>query len=344
MPKFNVRDGIEKYRSSDFLKELREQFLRDEKPKGCSRCWIEEDAGIKSKRQLDYERHKEEFDKIDLKDRDFKNVSVSFGNLCNFACRICSASNSSKWVSENIKNTGKKFPIHDWFKRKDIMEDVFRFTKDAIHFDIPGGEPLLLELPEQFEFLGRFSDQQSQKISIHYTTNGSNFPKKEFLDQWDRFKEIDIQISIDDTGKRFEYNRWPGKWSEVYENIKKLQELEKDKGNVRLSISFTVSAFTVAYAKEFFEWCLSEGLPKPWMGRLNYPYHYCVEILPEVISGPIKEQLRSSEFEDVRNLANYLDGSKKDLLPVFKEKVTELDRFRNQSFVQTFPELVSLMN
>ena len=32
----------------------------------------------------------------------------------------------------------------------------------------------------------------------------SVFPKQEFLDMWGSFKEVDIQLSIDDIGKRFE--------------------------------------------------------------------------------------------------------------------------------------------
>ena len=343
IPYFNVNEGIAKYQNSDFLKKLRSDFLAGESPKGCQRCWIEEDAGIQSKRQLDYERHKESLDPVDIQQTDFKNISLAFGNLCNLACRICGPYSSSRWASEKNKMGGKRFPIHDWFKNEAIMEDIFNNTKKAFHFDIPGGEPFLTEIPEHFQFLSRFPDDQAKKISIHYTTNGTNLPDEGFLVVWDRFKEIDIQISIDDTGKRFEYNRWPADWSLVYRNIKRLQQLEKDKSNIRLSISFTVSAFTILYSQNFYEWCLAEGLPSPWMGRLDRPEQYSPEVLPVDRIQHIKKRMASSRYDDIKKLTQYLTGDKQDLLPKFRDHVRDMDKIRNQDFRETFPELVEVV-
>lgn len=344
IPKFNVVDGVDKYKNSEWLKNIQNEFLSGEKPKGCERCWKEETAGILSKRQLDYNRHQKYFDVIDFKNKEFINISLAFGNLCNLACRICSPNQSSKWASEKKKQTGENYPIWDWFKNKNIMNDIWTHTQKAIHIDVPGGEPLLLDIPEHFEFLSKFSDVQAKEISLHYTTNGTNFPKVQFLKEWDRFREIDIQISIDDIGSRFEYNRWPAKWNEVYSNIKKLQELENKKSNIRLSVAYTVSVFTILYAKDFFDWCLAEGLPSPWMGRLNHPDYYSVEILPEQISLKIKEILHKSNFDIVKNLTGYLNSSKQNLLPLFKNKINELDKIRNQNFQKTFPELQEILN
>ena len=57
---------------------LQKQFIDGKKPAGCMRCWKEEDAGIKSKRQLDYERFQDDFDKVDLKRTEFKNIELNF--------------------------------------------------------------------------------------------------------------------------------------------------------------------------------------------------------------------------------------------------------------------------
>ena len=232
IPKFDIKDGIASYKDSEFLKDLQDQFLRDQRPKGCSRCWTEEDAGIHSKRQLDYIRHKSHFDRLKTDHNEFTNISLSFGNICNFSCRICGPAQSSRWVSEILRHDNISYPIHRWYKDKDVMDDIFNHTKTAVHFDIPGGEPLLVEIDEHFDFLGRFDLEKSKDISLHYTTNGSVLPKKEFLDVWKSFKEVDIQLSIDDTGERFEYNRWPGKWADVYDNIKSFQKLERENNNI----------------------------------------------------------------------------------------------------------------
>jgi radical SAM protein with 4Fe4S-binding SPASM domain len=336
---FNIKEGITAYKDSEFLKDLQDQFLQDQRPSGCSRCWTEEDAGIKSKRQLDYTRHKTHFDSIDTKNLKFSNISIAFGNICNFACRICGPGSSSRWVAEILKNSKTSNLIHNWYKDKKIMDDIFKHTNEAVHFDIPGGEPLLLEIEEHFEFLKRFDTEKAKDISLHYTTNGSVFPEQEFLDVWSSFKEVDIQLSIDDTGSRFEYNRWPGKWNKVYSNIKNFQNLEKDKMNIRLSISFTVSAFTINYADEFYQWCEDEGLPDPWMGRLNSPFHYRAGVFGKETNNKIREKLSQSKFLEVRKLIPYIDDNDHQYYSQFKELINQFDSIRNQSFIKTFPEI-----
>jgi len=272
IPHFNILQGISGYKDSKFLKDLQNQFLNDGKPAGCIRCWQEEDAGVKSKRQMDYERHKDSFDQHDFTKTEFKNISLAFGNLCNLSCRICGPASSSKWATEMKKIDGKNYPIYEWFRDHAVMSDILENTQQAIHFDIPGGEPLLVDIQEHFDLLQKFKKNNSARnISLHYTTNGTNYPKDQHLKTWQAFKEVDIQISIDDIKERFEYNRWPAKWATVYNNIKKFQKLKDQEKNIKLSISFTVSAFTILYADEFYSWCLAEGLPEPWMGRLHDP-------------------------------------------------------------------------
>ena len=224
------------------------------------------------------------------------------------------------------------------------MQDIFDYTKDAIHFDIPGGEPFLTEIPEQFEFLQKFSNAQAKHISIHYTTNGSNFPQEKFLKTWDRFKEIDIQISIDDIEQRFEYNRWPGKWNKVYDNLQKFKLLQKNKTNIRLSISFTVSAFTILYADKFYNWCIEEELPTPWLGLLSKPYYYRPSVFNKEVRNSIKQKLLLSKHEEIRNLSKCLDQDDSEHLEHFNKIVEQYDSKRKQNFEKTFPELQVLLN
>jgi sulfatase maturation enzyme AslB (radical SAM superfamily) len=339
IPVFYIKDGITSYKDSEFLKDLQDQFLQDQRPAGCSRCWTEEDAGMKSKRQLDYIRHKTHFDLLKTDNSKFTNISIAFGNICNFSCRICGPASSSRWVSEMSRHSNISNPVHIWYKDKKVMDDIFNHTKNAVHFDIPGGEPLLVEIDEHFDFLGRFDSEKSKDISLHYTTNGSVFPKKEFLDVWRCFKEVDIQLSIDDTGQRFEYNRWPGEWDDVFANIKSFQKLERENKNIRLSISFTVSVFTIYYADEFYHWCKNENLPDPWMGRLNAPVHYRAGVLGEETNKKIREKLSRSKFLEVQKLTSYVDDTDHQHYAQFKEATTQLDNIRNQKFHKIFPEL-----
>jgi len=343
-PYFDIKDGIEKYRLSKRVSDLQKEFLDGKKPAGCMRCWKDEDAGIKSKRQLDYERFKDDFDKVDLERTEFKNIELNFGNLCNLACRICSPKSSSKWASEMSKLDGKKYVIYDWYKDKKIMEEIYQNTKNAIGIDIAGGEPMLIEIKEHFDYLNRLKeDNYAEDISLHYITNGTIFPREQYLSTWSSFKEVEITLSIDDIEERFEYNRWPAKWSKVYSNIKKYQMLKKENKNIKLSISHTLSAFTIYYADDFVKWCIREGLPMPWLGVLNWPTHYRPSVFKKSVRDKIKEHLLKSKSSQVRNLVSYLDKDDFGNFGNFEDWIDKLDKSRSQNFSKTFPELHNLI-
>lgn len=341
---FNIKDGISKYKESAWLKDLQRQFIAGEKPKGCSRCWKEEDAGIKSMRQMDIEKHRKEFESLRIGETKFVKVQLDFGNICNLACRICGPGASSRWASEQHKEDGKTYPIHDWFKDKKIMKDLSQSTKNAVHIDIGGGEPLIVDITEHFEYLQHFVDSgRAREISLHYNTNGTTFPKSDHIDIWKQFKKVDLQLSIDDTGKRFEYNRWPANWKKVYANIKKYQKLCNENKHFVLSVSFSVSAFTIFYAEDFFKWCIKEGLPAPWMGVIVNPSYYNPQVLPQDAKETIRSRLMDSNIQQIKKLMNYIDDSPSKFYDQFKTITKKLDIKRNQNFQKTFPELAEIL-
>lgn len=344
IPYFNIQDGIDKYKSSEWLKSLQNQFLNGQKPKGCERCWKEEETGILSKRQMDHDRYSGEFNNEYLKKTKFINISVAFGNLCNIACRICGPKQSSRWASEKKKEGESNYQIFNWYKNPRIMKDIWQSTLNAIHIDIPGGEPLLTEINEHFEYLENFVETGREKqVSLHYTTNGTIFPKDKNIAIWKKFKEIDLQISIDGTKNKFEYNRWPARWDEVYTNIKKYQKLSKDNPNIRLSISHSISVFTILYADQFFKWCIREGLPAPWTGLVSTPEYYNPAVLPKEVKKKLSTILDQSTIKEVRKLKYYLQYDNSKYFNQFLSVTRQLDTIRNQNFQTTFPELAELI-
>jgi MoaA/NifB/PqqE/SkfB family radical SAM enzyme len=344
IPKFNVKDGIDRYKNSEWLKNLQTQFLDGEKPKGCDRCWKEEEAGIQSKRQMDYKNYRKDFDRADLKKTDFINITMSFGNLCNLACRICSPESSSRWASEKKNEDGKNYPIWDWLKNTKIMEDIYNQTKNLVLLDIIGGEPLLTENEEHLKYLEKFiSDGTAKKINLHYISNGTTLIPQTYLEIWNKFKKVELQLSIDDTEGRFEYNRWPARWDRVYTNIKRYQKLSKENKNIRLSIAHSISVFTILYAEQFFKWCIRERLPAPWMGLVSRPTYYNPSVLPVEVREKISSILEQSKIKKVRKLKDYLQYDNSQYFNQFLSITRQLDTIRNQNFQTTFPELAELI-
>ena len=343
MPAFNISDGVEKYTNSKFIKRLQKQFLDNKRPDGCSRCWDDEDAGLESKRQIDYNNNKDFLDALELSKEGYSIVGIAFNNLCNLACRICGPWASSTWVAEERKGA-----ILNWSSNEQTFVDLYENTKDAKLLEIVGGEPFLKNFDEHKEYLKLFVESgQAKDTHIHYVTNGTVFPDETFTNLWKEFEHVDITLSIDDTGKRFEYNRYPANWEEVYSNIKQFQKLSSEEQNIEISLSFTVSAFTIYYAGDFVNWCEAEGLPQPWFGVVSLRDYYHPSVHNDTIKQKIEDKLMLSDNVDVHKLKDFLykDKSAMDIFnngdSLFKGYIDRLDKKRGQLFSETFPELVA---
>ena len=335
--------SINDYNNSTFLKEVKDTMLQNKWPDGCFRCKQEEDSGIKSKRILDYERWKTEYDNY-TEDKGYITANITFGNTCNLKCITCNAWDSSLWRQEFLDIFGDDYvPIK---KLSSDASEIYDAMPNVINFDISGGEPFISEVKKQKKLLQRYVETgQSKDISLHYTTNAQRFPEKEWWNLWQNFKAIDMQLSIDGVGKRYEYIRFPAKEEIIEKNVQLYVEKEKTYNNVRLSVSHTVSAYSIYYLTEFFNWCQKSGLPRPWCGVVESPKHMRPQVYPQAIKDKIIEHLQRSQHKDVQTWATYLsnnDGS--DYYDEFLRLTDAHDLYRNLNFATTFPEVKKLLD
>lgn len=338
--KFRIdQHSISDYRNSTLLKKTKQSFIDGQWPNGCERCQLEEYNNIKSKRQLDYERWKENYDTYNLDSNQLLTVSMAFGNICNLKCITCNPGASSLWKKEykDIYNIEiQSIESH----RKDLINNITNIAPALIHMDIHGGEPFLSGIEEHKNLLDHYIQTNvSKNISIHYTTNGTIWPQQ-WIEYWRHFREIDLQISIDGIHNRYEYIRFPGKWNTLVENIEKYQQYQKENSNFRISISHTVSAYNIYYLDEFFTWCYNNKLPRPWLGRVHHPAHMRPSVWPWEIKNKIITHLENSKWEDVQTWAGLLSNTNdQDQFEIFKTKIHEHDTYRKISFINAFPEL-----
>jgi MoaA/NifB/PqqE/SkfB family radical SAM enzyme len=341
---FNIQDcNLDDYVGSAFLAEIKQNFTQGQWPQGCNRCRIEEENNIASKRQLDHDRWKNHYDQYDIDSNKWLTASIAFGNTCNLKCITCGPDSSSKWQSEyqSIYNINIE---HVKFYRKDFIEKFIEQAPEIIHLDIPGGEPFLSGVREQKQLLSYYiKTGQAKNISLHYTTNVTLFPDQEWWKIWEHFKNVDIQLSIDGVGNKYEYIRYPAMWADVVENTN--QYLEKYNNNIQLSVSHTVSAYNIYYLDEFFAWCEGVGLPKPWLGRVHNPIHMRPTVWPTTTRNHIAERLKSSNYTDVRTWAQLLQSQDdSDKFVKFKTYLLQHDQYRGLKFAEFFPELSGFLN
>lgn len=335
--------SITEYTNSAFLSSLKDDFTNGIKNTGCRRCWAEEDNNIKSKRLLDLDRWQLQYDAHGLETNNFLTISLGMGNVCNLKCRICSTTASSKWIKEEEFYTNTRGQVHDFYKDRTFISQIKELLNSIVHIDFPGGEPLVAGTNEHLEVLDvLINSNRANEVSLHYTTNLTIYPDKKFWDRWQHFRNVDLQFSIDGTYKQFEYNRYPASWNTCYTNLKKYQDVNRS--NIQISVAHTLSVFTIFYLPEFFDWCKHEGLPKPWVGRLDKPKYYQAGVFPISQKQSITNKLQQDLNSDVSIWSDEVwmhDSS--DQLNELHQWIKKVDQYRNQSFSNTFPELVELL-
>ena len=83
-----------------------------------------------------------------------------------------------------------------------------------------GGEPLLTDGHHHMVELVRDKGVDLSGLTLWYHTNGSRRVDKQTLDLWDRCRQVFVYFSLDDTGDAFNYQRFPGDWQTVTENMR----------------------------------------------------------------------------------------------------------------------------
>lgn len=333
-------DSIAQYINGPVLRDVKEQFKQGQWPAGCTRCQIEEENNIESKRMLDYTRWQPHYELYNIDSDRFITASVAFGNTCNLKCITCDPKSSSKWQSEyrQIYNVDI---LPSKFYKQDFVKEFAALAPSLVHLDIPGGEPFLSGVAEQRALLQQWIDSgQSKDITLHYTTNGTLWPDESWWKIWEQFKHIDMQISIDGVGKRYEYIRFPGKWVKLTSNVDRYLEQSLLLPNLQISVSHTVSAYNIYYLDEFFTWCNSVGLPRPWAGRVHNPIHMRPSVWNRTANDTIISHLKESTHPDVITWAALLENSDdSNQFEEFKTRLHQHDRARNLNFKLVFPEL-----
>jgi len=343
--------------NSDYMINLRKAFINGEKPKVCNRCWSEEESNRTSKRQNSWYRLNQLVQHIDFTNPhngDLIFLDLKLGNICNLKCRICGSFSSSKWAQEEIeinKNYQTEFhrTAHEHLKQGQWPRKVTAFWKDLDtilphirYLEFTGGEPFLIS--EHFDFLQAAVDGgYAQNIEIHYNTNGTQFPQHA-TEIWKHFKIVEIALSIDDMGPRFEYQRYGAKWETVIDNLYKFRNLRDNNNNIKLQLCLTVNALNFYYIDEILRWVPDQIFNYYYLNVVHDPPNFCVKNLNDSAKTLITNKLSQVDIpqvfaDEIKNLIEFMNSGTssdgKELVRVLKDS----DAQRNQKFSDYHPEI-----
>lgn len=344
---------------SDYMVNLRQQFRQGMEPKTCQRCWDEEASGRTSKRMYTEIRLKELADKVDYAN-DYPDqlwfLDLKLGNICNLKCRICGSWSSSTWIPEELaydpevpkkEHLAYKFlRAGQWPRNSQVFWDNLRTLLPNIkYFEFTGGEPFMIQ--EHFDLLERAVEEGYAKdIEIHYNTNGTHYPDCERL--WSYFKRVDIAFSIDDIGERFEYQRSGAKWTEVCANIEKFHALRDRTKNITTQVCMTVNIQNVYYLDELCAWINTQTFDHHYFNMLHDPKSMCVSNLTGRAMLVVIGKLTSAKFttehrQEINKIMKFINNGEGSDGEEFREKMRMADEHRNESFIETHPEIARAM-
>lgn len=341
---------------SEYMQDLRQQFLNGEKPKTCQRCWDEEAAGRTSKRINSRIRLKEYYDNVDWNNVNPDQlwfIDLKLGNICNLKCRICGSWSSSKWAKEEIDYVGGNRKEHlaykflqdgAWPRESEIFWDNLRTLLPNIkYFEFTGGEPFLIQ--QHFDLLGyAVVHGYAKNIEIHYNTNGTVFPEQHEL--WKQFKHVEVALSIDNIGDRFEYERYGAKWEDVSENLKKFTSMRSSQFSTQLCL--TVNIQNIYYLPEICEWISTQTFDHVYFNMLHDPGHMCISRMTPSAKKLVIDRLTAHQFSkryqiEIMRIIKFIENGQGSDGTNFIFKMKQTDNYRNQSFLTTHFEIAKAM-
>lgn len=345
---------LERWNSTE-LNQLRQEFIDGKKPDACHRCWAEESAGKESLRQRQqqyFPNDYEQFIKTGQWTAGPKTAVFKTSNVCNLACRSCAGWDSNSYTKEGlyyadqyntlatvdgqVKKHNRFIPLlppkhMDFMQYKEIAHNLEKI-------DFFGGEPLLNT--SQLDLLEYLTEQGlSKNITLFYSTNCTNKPTERIKRAWSKFKRLELSLSIDGIGDKFEYLRYPGKWDEAESIVNGILDLKNTLNcEVYTMGSLTISAMNCQDADNIYNWH-KQVIGNVYVNMVNSPGYLAVHILPDPVKQALRQHISHAETLGYLDIAN----SDPDQFSEFVMWMTRQDLYRQQSFKQVFPEYYQLL-
>lgn len=232
-------------RNSSTWTELRQQMLAGNKINNCKTCYRDEASGVESLRQQSLKFYQP----TDIEPQPLKQLEVSFDNLCNLACVMCSEEFSTKWQTEKF--------THRNLVAKGITAHGFDYTSwdltKVTHLKIIGGEPMMSQ--EKFIKLLRHFDLTHLEVAV--TTNGTILPNTDLKTLLERCKSVSYKVSLDGVGDVNDWIRWPSKFSMIENNINTLEQWWADT-TINLQFHTVIGIYNINHLQSLVDFVLNK--------------------------------------------------------------------------------------
>ena len=365
---YYLSEDVDNIWNSTSIRNLRKQFLNNERPEICELCWKCEDSGKVSKRQLELDHNQHHYYRIQqaIENDGVVNDSpvyldLRFGNKCNLKCRMCDplfstliANERESWddsfFAKNLQ-APSHLNINGWYETDGFNTNINKLIPYMEYIYITGGEPSIIE--EVKTLMQKCVDtKHSEHIELRFSTNFITY-RDSFYNMFKHFKHVHVYLSLDDFGPRLKYQRHPASWDKILSNFKKSQQLPT---NVTIDITASVSIYNIMYFvdiyDEFQKHFSNNHITFNSVFDPNYlSYNILTPELKENVNNALSKFLLRNNLPDsiihdvnaISELMNITPDDIKQRQQEFRTYTKYLDKIRDEDFISTFPKLASMM-
>lgn len=281
-------DPIENIWNSGFMRYVREMH-RANKPFGaCEECYAIEKVSSHSPRMGQNDewlrrKQKDEYTneivndiaREDVEDLSYLPISLELrlGNLCNLQCVTCYGLSSAPiydernallndgtvdgpehawlkkmWVNE--KNLVDEADVKNWYETDIFYENFRKIAPKLKRLYTTGGEPTLIKA--NYKMMQMLLDAGNTDCAIEFTSNMAAW-NYEFYSRLEKFKNVEIQMSLDGAGSVGEFIRYPSDLNKVKENIMKAVGMASTRPNWKVKCYTVLQALNYRHLIDIWE-------------------------------------------------------------------------------------------
>ena len=321
---------LNSYLNSDYLSKIRNDFLTDLQPSECETCWKSEAKNAWSNRTIKPMGDNSD----DVSKGIIRDIHIKFSNKCNLKCRMCNEYYSSAWGEEKKLSN----PISTLFDNKNIKKQFYDLLPTLNSITMSGGEPFLSD--DHLDFL-KVASQINPDLNLIYNSNMTMLKYKDvyFPDFWNKFNNVTVIASVDGYGVAGSYQRYGFNWDKIASNILEVKEYVKE-------IHTTVTIYTIFSLPKLIEWCINNkinikfySVSQDFLNPALLPQTEKNKILILFKGLKLSSDLRKELIQNFIRPFRYTFNNSEELIKQFKKYTDNLDKIRNQSFINIVPEL-----
>lgn len=346
--------------TSEYMKDLRQQFREGKQPEGCSTCWTDESNGYNSKRILyNSDVYPVLGKNIDWREEPEQPVEYQMiiSNSCNLKCRSCSPSHSTLWQQEMKKHEGEPWTHQFHMPHKQagdengmLWKKREEWYKNLRRIEVVGGEPMYIKQWHKI-FDELIVSGKSKEIALDMSTN-CNIILPELLQKWiDNYERVGVGLSVDGIGSTYNYMRHPGKWEVVYDNIKKYYQFHLNNHNFHCQLSFTLSWVNALELTRMHD-LIKARFPemKIWNNLVHHPEWMSLKSAPEKLKNHLYEIWKNYDWgvyrSDYESIVSFMFSEKitDEQFREYYEQNTVIDNRRKEKLFDVIPEYRILLS